>query len=152
MQAGKVVIVDAATNAVTKTLTVGKTQNISGLFIGGCAGPDGDCDGDGVADATDNCFLPNPDQADADGDGVGDACDNCPAVPNANQADRDGNGVGDACQDTDGDGVSDAVDNCLTIPNPTQTDADGDGVGDACDVCPGHDDHVLSAVATRPGT
>jgi len=42
------------------------------------AAPDGD--GDGVADASDNCpEIPNADQADADGDGVGDACDEPPA-------------------------------------------------------------------------
>jgi Thrombospondin type 3 repeat len=35
-----------------------------------------DSDGDGVADANDNCpDDPNPGQADADGDGVGDACE-----------------------------------------------------------------------------
>ncbi len=35
-----------------------------------------DIDGDGVADANDNCpEIANADQADADGDGVGDACD-----------------------------------------------------------------------------
>ncbi|RMG89170.1 MAG: tandem-95 repeat protein, partial [Candidatus Dadabacteria bacterium] len=58
-----------------------------------------DADGDGVADAADNCpFTANADQADGDGDGVGDACDNCPAVANADQADSDANGVGDACE------------------------------------------------------
>lgn len=35
-----------------------------------------DADGDGIADASDNCpQVPNPDQADSDGDGLGDACD-----------------------------------------------------------------------------
>ncbi len=38
-----------------------------------------DTDGDGVADAQDNCpYVPNPDQMDSDGDGIGDACDQCP--------------------------------------------------------------------------
>ncbi|HET6363202.1 MAG TPA: thrombospondin type 3 repeat-containing protein [Gemmatimonadota bacterium] len=59
---------------------------------GGCVRPDGtvppddgstepgscpveDSDGDGIANADDNCaFTNNPDQADSDGDGVGDAC------------------------------------------------------------------------------
>ncbi|NOY46225.1 MAG: tandem-95 repeat protein, partial [Deltaproteobacteria bacterium] len=35
---------------------------------------------------------------DADGDGVADAVDNCPATANSDQADGDGDGVGDACQ------------------------------------------------------
>jgi hypothetical protein len=46
----------------------------------GTDGPDGD--GDGVADATDNCRDDsNADQADADADGVGDACDLCAGTP-----------------------------------------------------------------------
>jgi hypothetical protein len=35
---------------------------------------------------------------DTDGDGVANASDNCPDVANADQADADGNGVGDACE------------------------------------------------------
>jgi hypothetical protein len=36
----------------------------------------GDLDGDGIADAKDNCrTVPNPDQKDSDGNGVGDACE-----------------------------------------------------------------------------
>ena len=34
---------------------------------------------------------------DIDGDGVANAVDNCPAVPNADQIDSDADGVGDAC-------------------------------------------------------
>ncbi len=46
------------------------------------APPGHDEDGDGVADAVDNCpQLPNADQADLDGDGVGDACDPEPTLP-----------------------------------------------------------------------
>jgi hypothetical protein len=116
-----------------------------------------DGDGDGVADANDNCpNVANADQADADNDGVGDACDeptpaddadndgvadgndNCPEVPNPEQTDTDNDGVGDACDeptpaDGDGDGVADANDNCPNDPNPDQADANGDGVGDACE-------------------
>src|SRR5881296_2697861 len=100
-----------------------------------CVGPPGDCDGDGAADATDNCpGVANPGQADGDGDGVGDACDNCPAVANADQADRDHNGIGDACQDTDGDGVGDICDVCPG--HDDHQDGDHDGVPDGCDNCP----------------
>ena len=46
-----------------------------------------DIDGDGVANASDNCpSVSNADQADADGDGVGNVCDNCPNWPNPTQA------------------------------------------------------------------
>lgn len=64
------------------------------------AGPIGgidDVDGDGVADAIDNCIsIANPDQHDEDGDRVGDVCDPCPQIANAT-TDSDGDGVGDAC-------------------------------------------------------
>lgn len=59
----------------------------------------GDSDGDGRADAADNCPLAaNPSQADADGDHIGDACDNCPATANPDQLDSDFDGIGDACE------------------------------------------------------
>jgi formylglycine-generating enzyme required for sulfatase activity len=38
---------------------------------------------------------------DADGDGIADASDNCPLVANADQSDCDQNGVGDACQSSE---------------------------------------------------
>jgi hypothetical protein len=76
---------------------------------GGAAAPDAgdpnDVDGDGIANASDNCPRnTNASQHDEDGDGVGDACDNCPSTTNANQADTTEeatrqfpDGVGDAC-------------------------------------------------------
>jgi hypothetical protein len=71
---------------------------------------------------------------DADGDGVADAADNCPDVPNTDQRDTDGDRRGDACDDDDdGDGVADSADNCALSPNPGQLDDDFDGRGDACD-------------------
>ncbi|MCA9653253.1 MAG: lamin tail domain-containing protein [Myxococcales bacterium] len=96
-----------------------------------------DADGDGVADADDNCpnvFNPvrpldDGAQGDADADGLGDVCDLCPLSP------------GEGCSvpnvfDQDGDGVGDPEDNCVTVDNADQVDADGDGAGDACDACP----------------
>ncbi|HVJ88156.1 MAG TPA: amidohydrolase family protein, partial [Labilithrix sp.] len=93
-----------------------------------------DQDGDGVADAKDNCprvFNPirpmdNGKQPDADGDGIGDACDKCPFE------------AGESCGtlsagDLDGDGVANGDDNCPEDANPDQLDADGDGKGAACD-------------------
>jgi hypothetical protein len=108
-----------------------------------------DTDGDGVADAGDDCpRVPDAGRQDTDLDGVGDACDNCPGVINPTQRDRDGDGLGDACDpDRDGDGVLNAVDVCPDAFVPGRPDAgilggggpdtDGDGVADDCDACPG---------------
>jgi hypothetical protein len=109
---------------------------------------DPDDDGDGVADAGDNCpIVFNPRQQDADGDGIGDICDldrdgdgrangedNCRLVANPDQLDADFDGVGDACDDDDGDGVFNPEDNCPADPNRDQADFDGDGQGDVCDL------------------
>jgi hypothetical protein len=58
--------------------------------------PGGDADGDGIANAVDNCpSVANADQHDEDGDGLGDVCDPCP--PFANNTDLDGDGVGGLC-------------------------------------------------------
>ena len=85
----------------------------------------GDADGDGHADASDNCPQRyNPDQADGDGDNVGDVCDNCVALLNTDQTDTDEDSFGDAC------------DNCQVMHHLNQDDTDGDGLGDVCDSCP----------------
>ncbi|NLF64648.1 MAG: hypothetical protein GX579_08585 [Chloroflexi bacterium] len=106
-----------------------------------------DQDGDGIADAADNCVeTANPSQSDADDDGMGDACDqnldNDP-LPNPFDAfpsdgeewfDSDGDGIGNnADGDIDGDGVDNLADNCPSVANSDQGDFDGDGLGDACD-------------------
>lgn len=107
--------------------------------------PGGDYDGDGIADALDNCpCTANPNQADSDHDGVGDACDNCPLQRNPNQEDTDGDDIGDACDncwtrynpeqaDSDGDHIGDSCDNCPLVVNPRQYDFDFDSIGDECD-------------------
>ncbi len=77
-----------------------------------------DPDGDGIANATDNCsMLANPWQQDRDDDGDGDACDPCPADPD-NDVDRDW-----ICGDVD------------VCPTDFRNDQDGNGVCDTteCD-------------------
>ena len=123
----------------------------------GCSG---DRDGDGIADASDNCPATfNPNQADGNDNGVGDLCepdqdndgvpdtaDNCPERYNPNQLNSDGDGAGDLCDpfpfipqsatgpDADQDEVPDEIDNCPSVPNRDQADTDGDGLGNACDL------------------
>ena len=89
------------------------------------AGP-ADTDADGLNDCVD---------PDIDGDGLANAADNCPSVANANQADTDHNGQGDACDpfDRDGDGIWNINDNCPDAANLDQADADSNGVGNVCD-------------------
>ena len=74
--------------------------------------------------------------SDIDGDGVADASDNCVENANGTQADGNGNDVGDVCDDRDGDRAVDASDNCIALSNGNQADADGDGTGDVCDSTP----------------
>jgi len=132
---------DPASGATSDIQCTDDTECIDGSCVNGMCVPDepSDRDGDGIADADDNCpDVGNPDQADTDTDGVGDACDVCVDVANPDQADADGDGEGDACEtgddgDRDGDGIDDADDNCPDVGNPDQADLDGDGIGDACD-------------------
>ncbi len=71
---------------------------------------------------------------DTDGDGVADAVDNCPQIPNPDQADLDGDGVGDACDsDIDGDGLDNDTEQLLGT-NPNIADSDGDGLDDGDEV------------------
>lgn len=97
-----------------------------------------DTDGDGVANATDNCptvFNPvrpmdNGQQANVDGDAQGDACDACPLDANTTTC-----RVFDP-NDLDGDLVPNSMDNCPSDANANQADSDGDQKGDVCDACP----------------
>jgi hypothetical protein len=64
-----------------------------------------DRDGDGVANADDNCpDTGNANQDNEDGDRFGDACDPCPPVADDAPADGDGDGVADACDPNPGTG------------------------------------------------
>jgi len=95
-----------------------------------------------VADIKDNSGFPG--LPDDDGDGAADACDNCPIDPNSGQDDADGDLIGDLCDvcpfdpkdDFDADGLCCDVDNCCEAFNPEQEDRDGDGAGDLCDIDP----------------
>jgi hypothetical protein len=78
----------------------GSTVNLGGtigddydILYATCSPLDADCPG-----------------ADDDGDGVADAADNCPEVPNADQTNTDGDEWGNACDsDDDNDGFDDTI-------------------------------------------
>ena len=121
-----------------RTATTGVLASVNGSTLYNGLRRLGDSDGDGLADAEDNCpilFNPirpldNGRQPDADGDGVGDACDPCPLEAHATRC------AAAEPADRDGDGIRNGDDNCPGTPNPDQEDRDGDGHGDACDACP----------------
>jgi hypothetical protein len=58
--------------------------------------------------------------ADADGDGVADAADNCPLITNRSQTDADSDGAGNDCEtDDDNDLVDDNTRRCWAAPAPS---------------------------------
>jgi hypothetical protein len=82
------------------------------------------------------CSLPAP--LDTDGDGVADASDNCPTVAGS-QSDADNDSQGDVCDsDDDNDGLSDEIERSRGS-NPLLADSDGDGKLDAVDAFPSDD-------------
>ncbi len=115
--------------------------------------PGTDSDGDGIADATDNCpqyFNPirpedNGVQADADGDGRGDVCDVCPMSAGAPPC------AAYDPADSDGDGVANLSDKCPMDRDPMQVDTDGDNKGDVCDSCPMQSNPGNTACPPPPG-
>jgi hypothetical protein len=101
---------------------------------GRCSLNQEDTDGDGAADACDNCPNKiNKNQLDTDKDGIGDTCDNCPSRANGpNQG---------SCNSGLIQGLCKSKADCLGgTCYMVQEDADNDGVGDVCDKCPGKKD------------
>ena len=102
-------------------------------FIGGFS----DVDGDGIADAKDDCpTQPGPEKfngcPDSDGDGIPDKLDACPNDP--------GSLCTNGCPDRDGDCVDDKNDVCPDDAGLLEfhgcPDRDGDGIPDNMDACP----------------
>ena len=101
-----------------------------------------DSDGDGIADAYDNCpAISNPDQKDFDGDGIGDACDpdiDNDGIPNTYETahNLDPYNPADALLDPDNDGLNNLAEyqHGTNINNP---DTDGDGMNDGAEVAAG---------------
>ena len=61
------------------------------------AGTEPDGTGPGTTASPTTTPGADPPAPDSDGDGVADATDNCPGSQNSNQSDGDGDGIGDAC-------------------------------------------------------
>ncbi|NND61215.1 MAG: hypothetical protein HKN49_13205 [Gammaproteobacteria bacterium] len=82
------------------------------IVYGRSSGTEPDGDGDGVADALDNCpNTSNSDQANDDGDALGNVCDNCTLVANDDQLDSNNDGYGNICDaDINNDGSINFID------------------------------------------
>ena len=98
------------------------------------AGPDGDADGDGIANGTDNCpNLVNPLQADHESDGLGDLCDPDDDNDGLNDAEEVLLGTDPLNGDTDDDGLNDLFEQ-RGQTNPLAADTDGDGISDGDEI------------------
>jgi len=81
--------------------------------------------------------------SDKDGDGIADADDNCPTIPNGDQTDSDGDATGDACECSnpcdDGDAcTTDSCDPATGCTAAAITCDDGDAcTTDSCDLASG---------------
>ena len=107
---------------------------------------DGDFDGDGTLNSTDNCpTIANPSQADCNTNGIGDACesfidcntntipDSCDIASGASN-DVDSNGIPDECKtDCNGNGLPDAWE----ISQGTVPDCNLNSIPDSCDLTSG---------------
>jgi hypothetical protein len=98
-----------------------------------------DRDGDGIANAEDNCpgvynaLQRNTDVAWRDNEWCNDDGD-CPEQPQARRRKWYADGRGDHCDpDDDGDRFPDGDDNCRNVPSKNNRDIDGDECGDVCD-------------------
>lgn len=117
--------------------------------------PPGDADGDGVADAIDQCPNTQDDltvdsggcaenQLDSDDDGITDDVDQCDETPAGANVDTHGCALNE--RDSDNDGITDNQDDCANTPAGSsvnddgcalsQLDSDDDGVTDNIDECP----------------
>ena len=112
-----------------------------------------DSDGDGIADAYDNCILvSNAEQIDSDSDGFGDACDACASDPHKaipetcgcgfSEVDSDADGAPDCIDlDDDNDGLPDTIEDIDQNgvindgeTDPKNPDTDNDGLNDGVEV------------------
>lgn len=135
---------NSAVNSISVELCNGIDDDCNGFIDDDELGDD--TDGDGEANACDNCRLAyNPAQGDLDQDGIGNSCDVCLFLFDPDQDDLDSDGDGDLCDncpteanvdqgDLDGDGAGDVCDNCPLLSNTGQVDADLDTFGNACDL------------------
>ncbi len=92
----KEITLKAAENAVDGVVTVSFTSDASKDALTEAAGRKWSTETNGYY--TNSVEIPV--RIDTDGDGVANASDNCSAVANATQTDTDGDGVGDACDST----------------------------------------------------